>query len=136
MKILQTEPLVRALVDVDAEGQRRNIDQSRTPDGEAYEPLAPATIRAKQRKGYPFPSVPMKATLRMYNSIRGYVISDREGIAGPSLSNEAPYSVYQNAKRQFIGPSREDEPKYQAIIRDFAQAAVNEAYINAATGIK
>lgn len=131
-RLLQTEPLVQALVNASAEGQRRNIDESHTPTGEAFEKLKPATMREKARKGYPL--TPLKRTLVMYNSIRGQVISPREGSAGPG--DEALYAKYANARRQFVGTGREDGTVFQRIVDDFAIAAVNEAYIDAATGIR
>lgn len=89
-----TRPLVQRLVDRFADLERDYIDRSVDPQGRAFADLAPSTIRRKQAAGNPYPAVPLKGTMAMYESIRGQVLSSEEGIAGPDV----PYAIYHVSK--------------------------------------
>lgn len=130
-KLRDTTPLVQKLVDRSAHSQRGFIEHSTTPDGTTYEALKRATIRDKANKGYP--ATPLKRTLVMYDSIKGMVLSPREGIAGPSLEGEAPYYKFQNKgtrfipARRFIGVSAEDIDVFRAESEAHARLALGLA---------
>jgi phage gpG-like protein len=140
-RLTATRPLVTAMAEHSAEGQRRNIDERHAPDGSAYPELSPFTIARKLRYGR-FGEAPLKTSGTMFESIHPEVLNDEEATAGP-FGLVAYYYAYQNQgtsrrgnfhrgqtvtpgipARAFIGVSPLDYATFEADALEFAMAAV------------
>jgi phage gpG-like protein len=106
-----------------ADTQRLNIEQSRTPSGVPYRPLAASTLKARG-EGHPYGDKPLLDTTNMYQSIHFREIDASSVFAGPSIE-QADYfpNVNQGTDRiparTFIGLRPEDRPEIRDILSEW-----------------
>jgi len=131
-RLSNTRPLVEKMTERSAASQQKNIDESHSPAGDAYPPLADST-KAGRGFGHPYGDLPLKDSGDMYGSIQAHaeLQSETSGWAGPD-EMVAPYFAYQNQGapragipvRQFIGISADDTTGWQDDVHQFAAHAV------------
>jgi phage gpG-like protein len=146
-RLLNTRDLARKGGELLMDSQKKNIEESRMPDGEEFPPLklerpnrrgAPIAdgwggdvVRYSVRE-HPYAHKPLLDTTNMYQSIHYEVLDDHEAFAGPSLA-QAPYFPHQNQgaprrgipARTFIGIRSEDVTSLEDFSLHHAMDAMN-----------
>ena len=144
-QLMDTSNLMRSAGELLMDSEKKNIEESRMPDGT---PFAPLKIRRPAKLGAPIPDgwsghvvryaprphpygrKPLLDTTNMYQSIHYEILSDHEVFAGPSLSR-APYFPFQNQgthripARTFIGVRNEDYSALEDLAVRHVAAAMN-----------
>jgi hypothetical protein len=113
--------LLPRLGELAMDSQKENIEESRSPEGVPFIPLAESTI-AQRGSGHPYGDKPLLDTTNMYQSIHYEVRSADAVFAGPSME-QADYFPFvtsgRRVARQFIGLRAEDRQEISDVVSEW-----------------
>ncbi|WP_028468425.1 phage virion morphogenesis protein [Neptunomonas japonica] len=123
--VSDTQPAMIEIAEYLHERTRDHFDNQQDPDGTPWAPLAPSTLKAKQRKGVPVDKILHGQHLHLRDTIFPFWSNNEAGVStGPGTEAYAATQQFGADERSiearpFLGVNAEDETEVIEIMNQF-----------------